>query len=107
MEMRSKIEIYMAVLEVCRKPQIITHILYGTRINCVTLKVIIDKLVEKGLLKEVPATLFKRAVTTSGNQTSPKMYKNRKAWVTTSEGLELLKVFSVGMKLLKELDDNE
>ena len=53
MAKRSTFEQSLAILEVVRTPKILTHIMYKTNVNCNVLKLILEDLEKKGLIKTV------------------------------------------------------
>jgi len=50
---RSAFECSLAILEVVRKPKILTHIMYASNVNCNVLKLVLEDLMNKGLITTV------------------------------------------------------
>jgi len=50
---RSAFECSLAILEVVRKPKILTHIMYASNVNCNVLKLVLEDLMKKGLITTV------------------------------------------------------
>lgn len=82
---RSVIEMYVSVLDVCRTPQCKSRIMYKSNVNCQVLSSMLDALVSKGLVKVDGDT--------SPNKASFTYVRCR--YYITSEGLEVLKTWSV------------
>ena len=71
---RSSFEQSLAVLEVVRKPKILTHIMYKTNVNCNVLKLILEDLEKKGLITTVK---MRRGI-------------SRKHYIISQKGLDVL-----------------
>ena len=50
---RSAFECSLSILEVVRKPKILTHIMYASNVNCNVLKLVLEDLMKKGLITTI------------------------------------------------------
>ena len=82
---RSSFEQSLAVLEVVRTPKILTHIMYKTNVNCNVLKLILEDLEKKGLIKTVE---MRRGI-------------SRKHYLISQKGLDVLCSVRKASELLK------
>ena len=82
---RSSFEQSLAILEVVRTPKILTHIMYKTNVNCNVLKLILEDLEKKGLIKTVE---MRRGI-------------SRKHYLISQKGLDVLCSVRKASELLK------
>ncbi len=85
MAKRSTFEQSLAILEVVRTPKILTHIMYKTNVNCNVLKLILEDLEKKGLIKTVE---MRRGI-------------SRKHYLISQKGLDVLCSVRKASELLK------
>jgi len=84
---RHPLEITLQVLEICKRPRIITHIMYKANSNFIQLKKLLEGLVEKGLMDVERRPKRSRA-------------GGRDLYKTTKKGKEVLKLLNKALEML-------